>query len=842
MTLPERSTDPELRLLRVLLIEDRQDDALLVLRELEKGGFAPSFRRVASREEIEDALDAEEWDVVLCDHTLPGMRSYDALELFRQRGLDIPFIVVSGTITEDLALKAMRGGASDFVLKSRLGRLVPAVQRELRELEERRARHRAERELVESERRFGRAFRDAPIGMALVGPDRRFRMVNRAWCEMLGYTEEEALGLTTREITHPEDLRTREDDGAPPAGSGDDAPGPVPEWVERKKRYLRKDGETIWARAAVSAVRDDRGELLYWIVQARDITDEKRSSEALAERTAFIEKLIASSPATIFRLDARDLSFSYMSPQVERLTGYPAEAFLAGPGFWMAHMHPMDLEPAVAEMRRAAEDGGERIGREYRFLHADGSYRWFQAAAVAERDEKGETAAYVGYILDITERKRFEREVERLSLHDPLTGLSNRRLFDNRLEHALKRAGREGHQVAVLCLDLDRFRLVNDGLGHASGDELLRRVARRLRRALRAEDTLARLGSDEFGVLMERVGDRREAERAAARLGQALERPFEIGGMEVRVTASVGVALGSSTLIGSADLLRFGDVALDRAKKSETSCHVFEPEADRGVTERLHLENQIRTAVREDQLAVHYQPIVRLEDGAIVGLEALVRWEHPERGLVGPAAFIPVAEETDLILEVDSWVKRRATRDVPRWNRLHRPRTPLYVSLNLSARHFQRPDLPERLRRSVEDAGLCPTCLQVEITEHTAMQGQGRLGELRQLGVNVALDDIGTGFSSLEYLTQLDVDSLKVDRAFVAGLGGNARDRAIVEAVLLLGDRLGLEVVAEGIETEEQLGILRELGCERGQGYHFHRPLPAAGIEELLAGGLPATA
>lgn len=427
------------------------------------------------------------------------------------------------------------------------------------------------------------------------------------------------------------------------------------------------------------------------------------------------------------------------------------------------------------------------------------------------------------------------RVLTRMALYDPLTGLANRTLFRDRVEHSLERVDRESRTVGVLVLDLDRFKVVNDTLGHAAGDHLLGLVGHRLRTHLAGVDTVARLGGDEFAVLI----DPMEPEDLAAvreRVGAAFREPFDLADTQVHVAASAGVTLGGEEGLLAADLLRFADIAMYRAKQEgEDGFHVFDPKTDSTETRRLHRENEIRRALEHDELRLHYQPIVSLADGSILGLEALVRWEHPSEGLLMPGVFLGIAEDSGLIGRVDRWVADRACGDLSRWRGDAAADDDLSVSVNVSGRRFREPELVPDLRRSLERTGLPPELLEIEITEGMAIQSAERIGVVRDLGVRLAVDDLGTGYASLEYLTRLDVDTLKVDRSFTERLGEDRRGAAVVEAAALIGSRLGLRVVAEGVESLDQGRVARALGCTAGQGYLYGRPMEPEAVPGYLS-------
>ena len=459
------------------------------------------------------------------------------------------------------------------------------------------------------------------------------------------------------------------------------------------------------------------------------------------------------------------------------------------------------------------------------------------------------------------------RQRAHAALHDLLTGLPNRTLLLNRLTElveassdgaaddafpagertrderaadgsAAARGG--GGRIGMILLDIDRFKVVNESLGHAAGDALLVEVARRLARAARRSDTVARLGSDEFGILLVPLRSTREAERVAARIERIFAKPFDLDGREVAVGASLGLAVGRTRGTQAADVLKQAEIALHRAKADPVrSVVTFDPEMSAETMDRAILEHDLRRAIERAELRLYYQPLVDLRSGAIVGLEALLRWQHPERGIVPPLSFIPLAEETGLILPIGRWVLRTACDQVRGWQRRHPSAGPLFVSVNLSAREFARADLVQDVAAILDATGLDPATLELEITESVVMdQSEAsveRLRGLRALGVRLVLDDFGTGYSSLSYLRRLPLDTIKIDQSFVAGLGSDDANLPIVQAIIGLAHGLGIDVVAEGIETAEQLAWLRQLGCDRGQGYLYARPLPAAELEALLA-------
>src|SRR5256714_560071 len=453
------------------------------------------------------------------------------------------------------------------------------------------------------------------------------------------------------------------------------------------------------------------------------------------------------------------------------------------------------------------------------------------------RDATGAITGAIGVSHDITQRTRAEAALQHQAFHDALTGLPNRALFLDRLEHALARAHRQAGAVGVLFLDLDRFKLVNDSLGHAAGDLLLVAVAARLKGCLREEDSVARFGGDEFAILLGEVDEVSMTLRTAERIIQALDAPFHLDGHDVVTATSIGIVT-STPQHTPPDMLRDADVALYRAKnRGRGRYEVFDETMNAQALERLELEADLRGALERGEFTVYYQPKIALATGRVEGMEALGRWQHPRRGLVSPAAFIPLAEETGLIRPLGQWVLEEACRQTKRWHEQMRGLT-LVTSVNLSARQFQQPTLVEDVAAALRQSGVDPGCIQLEITESVAMEDAEAavttLQQLKALGIQLAIDDFGTGYSSLAYLKRFPVDELKIDRAFVSGLGRDSEDASIVNAVASLGHALNLSIVAEGIETIEEARQVHALGCEVGQGYYFAKPMARAEVDGFL--------
>ncbi|MEA2423927.1 MAG: hypothetical protein QOH13_337, partial [Thermoleophilaceae bacterium] len=525
------------------------------------------------------------------------------------------------------------------------------------------------------------------------------------------------------------------------------------------------------------------------------------------------------------------------------MLGY-SEPELLATGF-LAITHPDDRAAGMEQNRAMVAGEIETFEAEKRYLHRAGNEVWVRLGVSAVRGQDGVPRYFIAQMSDITARKRYQDELAYQALHDPLTGLPNRALFRDRLNHSLVRLRRHTGQVAVLFVDLDRFKLVNDGMGHGVGDAVLREAGKRLSDAARAEDTVARFGGDEFTILCEDAGED-GARLVAERVLEAFARPFLEHDREFRLSASVGIRINDMATADPDLLLRDADVALYAAKENgRARIEVFDADARMPGVDLLATEQALRLAVRHGELTLHYQPEVDLATQRVVAFEALVRWNHSERGIIPPGDFIPVAEQSGLIVEIGEWVMHEACRQLAAWRVQGVVADDVRVAVNVSARQLSHPELPGVVTAALAASGLDAGSLCIEITEtsiiHDAHAALANLSAIKEQGVFVALDDFGVGFSSLSQIRELPpVDVIKVDRSFTAGLGRNDSDEAVVKAVLGLAASLGLTAIAEGVENQAQLTQLRALGCEVGQGFLFARPRSAEEVESFMTNGAGA--
>jgi diguanylate cyclase (GGDEF)-like protein/PAS domain S-box-containing protein len=597
---------------------------------------------------------------------------------------------------------------------------------------------------------------------------------------------------------------------------------------------------------------------IYTVYQQREL---QRTRRQLSERERLFQLITENAADMIAVIDCNGQRL-YNSPAYQTILGYGPEELAATSS--MDQIHPEDRARVLEAAEKARSTGrGERL--EYRIRHKDGSWRFIESTASAIRSPEGETEGLVIVNRDITERKRAEEKLEHLSFHDGLTNLPNRALFLDRLQRAITQARRHSDfRFAVLFIDIDEFKVFNDSLGHIAGDALLIQIAQRLTVCLRGADTvsrprlgdtvrpllgestLARPGADEFIVLIEELHDPSDTIRVAERIQQKLAVPFDLNGQEIVLTVSIGVAFSGNAGAEAQDVLGDAEIAMYRAKSAgKGRCEVFDHAMHAGAIKRLQLETDLRKALELSQFRVYYQPIVSLRRGQIVGFEALSRWQRPE-GLVMPGEFIAVADETGIILPMNRQLLYDACRQLRTWQALFPSDPPLTLNVNITPKQFAQPELASQIGKILQETGLDPRCVNLEITETIAMADAKRsavvLSELKALGVNLDIDDFGTGYSSLSRLQSFPVDTLKIDRAFISRIDTDLATHEIVRVIVMLAHGLHLKVVAEGVETQAQVDLLKDIGCELAQGYFYSKPAPADNIEQLLTNNRAACA
>lgn len=680
---------------RILILEDLATDAELAIRELRRAKLTFESKRVETRESFLRALKEFNPDIILSDYSLPQFNALEALHLLKELKVETPFVLYTGSLTEEVAVECMKEGASDYILKSNLTRLPSAVLNALEKDKSRQMKEEAEAALRESEYKLRTLVASMSEGLLGVDSEDCIQFVNNCFCEMSGYSEKELIG-------------------------------------------------TVWTRLLSE---EDR----YLIKQVNE-----RRQKGISDR---------------YEISLRKKT-------------------------------------------------GEKL--------------WVIVGGAPLVNAEGGVTGSMGTFTDITERKRTEEQLLHDAFHDGLTGLANRALFMDHLRLTIERSRRKlDAAFAVLFLDFDRFKIINDSLGHSEGDNLLKQIARRLESSLRPGDLVARFGGDEFTILLNELDNERDALRIAERIQEDLKSPFNLNKREIFTSASIGIALGTAEYNQAEDIVRDADIAMYRAKaKGKAQYQVFDQTMHKHALEQLQLETEIRQSLERNEFCLHYQPIINLQTNDLAGFEALVRWNHPTRGMVSPMEFIPVAEETGLILPLGKWILQEACRQLCKWQKYNSLASSLAVSINLSCKQFLQDDLAEQIIAMLEQTGLAPNRLKLEITESHILENMessiAMMDRLRLLGIEISLDDFGTGYSSLSYLHRLPIDYLKIDRSFVGRMVENKENAEIVRTIIRLAQSLKMKVVAEGIETAEQLEQLKRLKCEYGQGYFFSKPLKAS--------------
>jgi len=986
------------RQIKVLLVEDRLEDAEMLLREMHLRGLDVVSRRVDTSVAYEEALANFAPDLILSDYTLPGFDGTDALQIARSRRPDTPFIFVSGTIGEERAIQALKQGAVDYVLKESRARLVPAIERALREADDRDARRWAQRELEESEERFRFAMHFSSIGMALVAPDGRWLGINPALCSIAGYGENELLATDVQSITFPDDrdadtVQVRQ------------MLNRTIETYQANKRFVRKDGRVVWTQLSGSLVWLQSGEPHYFIYQIQDITDRIDAERALRASEERFRSIAEATQEWIWEIDADGL-YTFCSPAAEAILGYPPDRLI---GTNCLDIVSQDVRQTVTDLlRRGIQQKRGWRDLVLRLNHATGGIRWLDSNALPLLDATGNVIGYRGVARDITHHRLQQERIARLSriqavlsginstivrvrerrellrescriavqqggfrmawiglvepgalkatplvsegfeqgylqeigltlahreedpgpvgealrqrkvvvvndieaasqhllkrqalargfrsqmamplmvddqvvavlvlyaaetgffdyeelkllkdlagdisfaldyigkeekltyvsYYDTLTGLPNRQLFFDRLAQALHSARAERRQIAVMIIDLQRFKRINDTLGRYAGDQVLKELASRLQRTISESATPARIGGDRFAVVLPNLAGISMARWIDDWIVDSFAEPLIIDDIELRTTVKVGIAMYPADADTAESLFANAEAALKRAKDAADPYLFYSPEMNARVAQRLHLESRLRKAVTQNEFVLHYQTKVDLASRQIRGLEALIRWNDPEFGLVPPMDFVPLLEESGQIVQVGRWVFEQAVADAQRWRSLglEVPR----VAVNVSEVQLRHPNFVATVLGALGpngDAG----GIDVEITETMIAQNTGanvqKLRRLREAGLRIFMDDFGTGYSGLSQIAHLPLDALKIDRAFVAGMTISTEHMAIVSAIINLAKALRIYVVAEGVETEEQASRLYTLGCDEAQGYLFDRPQPAEDIAKLL--------
>jgi diguanylate cyclase (GGDEF)-like protein/PAS domain S-box-containing protein len=646
---------------------------------------------------------------------------------------------------------------------------------------------------------------------------------------IVGFTPEELIGQSVFAYIHPDDLGVVQVAFQAVLESTSNTP------ESTELRFLRKDGS--WCYLEVYGTNQLFNPAITGIViNSRDINEQKHFQEALAQSESKFRSLIQNS-LDIITILSQDGCILYESPSVEKILGHNPE-YLVGKAVF-DFIHPDDIPAAKTAFQKILSSPTQSVTIELRFQHQDQSWTYLELVGTNLLDDPSVAGILINS-RDITERKQAEQEFRFLACYDPLTHLANRTLFSEWLEKAFLRMKRDKNSTyAVLFLDLDRFKLINDSFGHADGDRLLIQLAERLKCCLREIDSIARLGGDEFGILLENITDVSQVIHIAKRIQNLFQVAFTLTEREVFSSVSVGIALSKAEYEQPEDILRDADIALYRAKEcGKARFEIFDVEMHSRAVNLLRLENDLRQGLRREEFQLFFQPILSLETGLLKGMEALLRWQHPQAGQISPNIFIPVAEETGLIHSLGWWIFQQACQQMIAWDQLFPGKTPLTMSVNVSAPQFRESGLIERIDQLLMDSGLTASRLCLEITESVLIDNAEAatltFSQLRAMGIQLYMDDFGTGYSSLNYLHRFPLNALKIDRSFVSQMNPCNKNFEVVKTIITLAKNLGIDVIAEGIETEEQLHQLKALNCDFGQGFFFSRPIAAKDAEQFI--------
>ncbi len=681
--------------------------------------------------------------------------------------------------------------------------------------------------LRESKDLYRTVLQTSPDGICLVDSNNRISFASQRIQEIFGYTDlDDILGRDIYELVSPLDHITLEANiervlrGATPRNN--------------QYRLVRKNGLTFTGEVASSCLYDAAGKSKGLVSIIRDISERKRAEDALRTSQQHMEALVTTTPVGVFEANAEG-GCIFVNERWQAMAGLRmAEALDHG---WQQAIHPDDRE-YVRNAWQQTVLHQQQLQLEFRFQRSDGVVTWGLGQASPLFDHDGQLLSFIGSITDISERKAAEAKIELLAHRDPLTGLPNRLLLKDRIEQSFVHAERQGEQVALLFLDLDNFKAINDSLGHPIGDTLLQMVAKRLQGCVREADTISRQGGDEFVIVLTELDDSDTISTIAGKILQELVTPFCVEQHELSTSISIGIAVFPEDGENFNTLLQKADTAMYQAKEAGRNTYrFFNEEMNSNAVEHLLMRTSLRRALQQDEFVLHYQPQISLANGTVVGVEALIRWNHPELGLVAPGRFIQLAESTGLIVPIGEWVLNEACRQAAEWHRNGLPE--LVMAVNLSAVQFKRGDLEQTVLAALAASGHDPAFLELELTESILIQNTenifSTLRRLKSMGLQLSIDDFGTGYSSLAYLKRFEVDKLKIDQSFIRDLADDPGDAAIVRAIIQMARSLNLKTIAEGVENENIVNLLRLNHCDEVQGYHYARPMPAAQFSQFIS-------
>ena len=814
-------------MLRILMVEDSPTDAELAVRELKRAGMTCEFMRVETEQDFRSQIQAYHPQLILSDYSLPQFDGMSALHIARELAPEIPFIFVSGTIGEETAIHSLKNGAADYIIKNNLSRLPSAVSSALERAEEKVLHKRMERELENSNRLFRVFMQNLPALAFIKDQQGRYIFANASTVSALQLPHDEIIGKQDHMLFPPQLAQDMRDAEQQTLAQG--------EAVQHMRQFTQAEEVKLWLLTTFP-VQDIDGNFKHIGGIGIDITEQRKAEEALLLRNHAIEA--SATPILIVDVTQSAMPLIYVNRAFELVTGYTAqEAVGRNCRFLQGHDHD---QPELEKIRTAIRERcpGYAILRNYR---KDGSLFWNELYVAPVPDPHGGQPRYfVGVQKDITEIRQYQEALERQANYDALTGLANRNLLKERMQQAISEARRHNWTFSVAFIDIDNFKRVNDSMGHGAGDELIRLLGQRLQSCLRDGDTVARLGGDEFVLLLTSQSLDESIHTVVQRIRNTIINPFIISGKQLTITCSIGLANFPHDGRHADTLLSNADSAMYQAKASgSNNFRFYAKEMNAELGQRLSLENDLWHALENQQLVLHYQPQVCMRNSQIIGMEALIRWQHPKLGMIPPLQFIPLSEDDGLIVPIGIWVMETAAQQNRQLQLAGYP--PIRVAVNLSVRQLEQKDLVHCIEKTLEHSGLDPQCLELEITEsmlmHNIEESIMTLNRISELGVQLSLDDFGTGYSSLSYLKRLPINRLKIDKSFINDITTTNNDAIIARSIIAMAHSLEIQVIAEGVESADQYAFLLEHGCDEVQGYLLSRPRPFAEIENLLREG-----
>lgn len=818
--------------IRVLLIEDDEDDYIIV-RSLfaEIGAEKFVLDWVTNYTEAQHKIAQGYYQIYLIDYRLGEKSGLELLQETAEYNCRAPMILLTGQGDREVDLAAMQAGAADYLVKGQID--APALERAVRYAMERTRTLEELRQALHEKSQLASAIANLTTGVIITDPYQSGNpviFVNRAFTDITGYSTEEIIGRNCRilqgEQTSPRTLSE------------------IKAAIVERRSFTctilnyRKDGTPFWNELTISPVFDPTGRLMNFVGLQTDVTDRKRSQQALRESEERYALALQGANDGIWDWNLKTNQI-YFSARWKAMLGFAEDEIDHTPEQWFSRVHPDDLDRLRFRLNAHLDGLTPHFEHEHRVRHRDGRYCWVLNRGLAVRDAQGQVTRMAGSQTDITARKQAEEQLLHDALHDALTGLPNRTLLMERLRYGLQIVKHKpSYRFAVMFLDVDRFKMVNDSLGHIVGDRLLLAIAQRLSACLRPGDTIARLGGDEFVVLLDDIKEINDVIGVANRIQKEIAQPFNLNGHEIFTSVSIGIALSDAGYDWSEDMLRDADTAMYRAKaQGKARYEIFDISMHVYAVTLLQLETDLRRAIDRQEFCLHYQPIISLKTSRISGFEALIRWQHPSRGMIAPVEFIPIAEETGLIIPIGQWVLREACQQMRQWQLQFPSVCPLSISVNLSGRQLV-PNLPQHIQQILQETALDVRCLKLEITESVLIENTDTaatlLAQIQALGIQLSTDDFGTGYSSLSYLHRFPIDTLKIDQSFVNRLEEDPERLAIVRTIVSLAWNLGMDVIAEGVESLRQMKQLKQLNCEYGQGFYFSPALDSIAATQLI--------